>query len=319
MAVKERNRSQMGDDYLQRIKLGGTIESGAIALGCMRMAGMEIKDAEELVRTALDEGIDLFDHADIYGGGESESIFGQVLQRNPGLREELLIQDKCSIRYDYYDSSAEHILQSVDQSLQRLGVETIDLLLLHRPDTLIQPEEVATAFTELHKTGKVSYFGVSNYNSAQIALLQKYLDQRLIVNQLQFSLAHTPLIDSGINVNVQSDHARDLAGHTLEYCRFHDLTIQAWSPLQYGMFEGVFLGSPKYAKLNHEIELLADQYGVPNSAIAIAWIMRHPAKMQTIVGTTNTGRLRDICAASKVRLTREEWYRLYLAAGNPLP
>lgn len=304
---------------MQRIQIGGTLEAGAIALGCMRMAGLEVKQAEALVLSALEEGIDLFDHADIYGGGDSESVFGQVLKRNPNLREKLLIQDKCSIRQGYYDASADHILASVDQSLQRLGVQSIDLLLLHRPDTLIEPEEVAEAFNTLHQAGKVRYFGVSNHNSGQIALLQKYLDQKLIVNQLQFSLAHTPLIDSGINVNVHCDHASDLAGHTLEYCRLHDLTIQAWSPLQYGMFEGVFLGSEKYEQLNQEIQLLAEKNGVTDSAIAIAWIMRHPAKMQTIVGTTNKGRLRDICAASKVHLTREEWYRLYTAAGNPLP
>ena len=304
---------------MQQIQLGGTLQSGAIALGCMRMAGLEVKQAEKLVLSALEEGIDLFDHADIYGGGESESVFGKVLQRNPNLREKLLIQDKCSIRQGYYDASAEHILTSVDQSLQRLGVESIDLLLLHRPDTLIEPEEVAEAFNTLQQAGKVRYFGVSNYNPAQIALLQKFVEQNLIANQLQFSLAHTPLIDSGINVNVQSDHARDLTGHTLEYCRLHDLTIQAWSPLQYGMFEGVFLGSDKYAKLNQEIEILAEQNDVSDSAIAVAWIMRHPAKMQTIVGTTNEGRLRNMCAASRVSLTREEWYRLYSAAGNALP
>lgn len=309
----------MGDDALQRIQLGKVVESGAIALGCMRMADVEIGDAEALVKTAFDQGIDLFDHADIYGEGASEVVFGQVLKRNPGLRDKLLIQGKCSIRQGFYDASADHILRSVDLSLQRLGVEKLDLLLLHRPDTLIEPEEVAEAFTTLQRTGKVSYFGVSNYNSGQIALLQKYVEQKLIVNQLQFSLAHTPLIDSGINVNVHSNHASDLAGQTLEYCRLHDITIQAWSPLQYGMFAGVFLGSPKYEELNQEIQVLADQYSVPNSAIAIAWIMRHPANMQTIVGTTNRERLRDICAASRVRLTREEWYRLYLAAGNPLP
>jgi len=304
---------------MQQILLGGEVKTGAIALGCMRMAGLELNHAEKIVLTAIEEGIDLFDHADIYGQGESESIFGEVLKRNPGIREKLLIQDKCSIRKGFYDASKEHILASVERSLERLGVEALDLLLLHRPDALIEPEEVAEAFNILHQAGKVRYFGVSNYNSSQIALLQKYVDQKLLVNQLQFSLAHTPLIDSGINVNVQSDHARDLTGHTLDYCRLHDVTIQAWSPFQYGMFEGVFLGSPKYEKLNEEIEVLAEEKGVTDSAIAVNWIMRHPAKMQTIVGTTNVERLRDICAASNINLTREEWYRLYLAAGSPLP
>lgn len=304
---------------MQRILLGNEVSSASIALGCMRMAGVGLKQAELMVRTALEEGIDLFDHADIYGRGESESIFGEVLQRNPGLRERLVIQDKCGIRQGFYDSSAEHILASVEQSLKRLGVETIDILLLHRPDALLEPEEVAEAFAALHQAGKVRYFGVSNFNMGQIELLKKYVDQKLIVNQLQFSLVHTALVDSGINVNIRSDHGRDYTGHTLDYCRLHDLTIQAWSPFQYGMIEGVFLENPKYEVLNGQIRLLADQKGVTDSAIAVAWIMRHPAKIQTIVGTMNENRLRDICAAARITLTRQEWYSLYLAAGNPLP
>jgi predicted oxidoreductase len=309
----------MGDDRMQSILLGGQVSATPIALGCMRMAGLEFKNAEEIVLTAMEAGINLFDHADIYGKGQSETVFGEVLRRNPGIRDRMLIQDKCSIRQGYYDASREHIISSVDQSLGRLGVETIDILLLHRPDTLIEPEEVADAFNTLHAAGKVRYFGVSNYNASQIALLQKFIEQRLLVNQLQFSLAHTALIDSGINVNIHSNHAIDYVGNTLEYCRYHDITIQAWSPFQHGMFKGVFLESEKYEVLNQKIRTLAEEKGVSDSAIAVAWIMRHPAKMQTIVGTMNSQRLREICAASTITLTREEWYGLYTAAGNPLP
>ncbi|MCK9525381.1 MAG: aldo/keto reductase, partial [Limnochordia bacterium] len=287
---------------MQKIVLGAKVASAPIALGCMRLAGLNLAAAEQLVHTALEEEIDLFDHADIYGQGQSEVIFGQVLKRNPSLRDKLLIQDKCSIRQGYYDASAEHITAAVDQSLKRLGVESIDILLLHRPDALIEPEEVAGAFDALEQAGKVKYFGVSNYNAAQIQFLQAFVKQKLMINQLQFSLAHTALIDSGINVNMQSDYALDRTGHTLEYCRLHNLTIQAWSPFQHGMFEGVFLTSEKYEALNKQIRILADQKGVTDGAIAVAWIMRHPARIQTIVGTTNVQRLRDICKAPRVHL-----------------
>ena len=302
---------------MQQVVLGNEVPSASIALGCMRMAGLELQQAERMIHTALEEGIDLFDHADIYGGGRSESVFGEVLKQNPGLRDKMLIQGKCGIRKGFYDASAEHILASVDQSLQRLGVETLDILLLHRPDALFEPEEIAEAFRTLHQAGKVRYFGVSNFNSGQIQLLKKFVDQRLIVNQLQFSLVHTALIDSGMNVNIRYDHGRDYTGHTLEYCRLQEITIQAWSPFQYGMIEGVFLENPKYEKLNRQIRLLAEQKGVSDSAVAVAWIMRHPARMQTIVGTMNEERLRSICAAAKVSLTRQEWYSLYLAAAIP--
>lgn len=304
---------------MRKISLGNSISSAAIALGCMRIAELDLKSAERIVLTAIEEGVDLFDHADIYARGKSERIFGEVLRRNPGIRDRIIIQSKCSISNGYYDSSSEHILGSVDQSLQRLGIDSLDFLLLHRPDALIEPEDVAEAFNTLEQAGKVRYFGVSNYNPSQIGLLQKYVGQKLVINQLQFSLAHTLSIDSGINVNVHCDHAIDRTGGVLEYCRFNEITVQAWSPFQYGMFEGVFLISDKYKALNEEIKKLALEKGVTDSAIAVAWILRHPAKIQTIVGTMNEQRLRDICVASEVELSRTEWYKLYLAAGNPLP
>ncbi len=305
---------------MEKILLGGKLASFPIALGCMRLAGLgNAQKAEGVIRTALDEGIELFDHADIYGGGECETLFGQVLKANPSLRQKMLLQSKCGIRKGFYDASREYIIASAEGILSRLGVETLDLLLLHRPDALWEPQEVAEAFQSLRAAGKVRYFGVSNQNAAQLRLLQKWLPNDILVNQLQFSLAHTPIVDAGINVNIHSAHAMDYDGGTLDYCRLNDISIQAWSPFQYGMFEGVFLGSPKYERLNEVIAQLAREKGVTDSAIAVAWILRHPAKIQPVVGSMSEQRLKDICAATRITLTREEWYRLYLAAGNPLP
>ena len=218
-----------------------------------------------------------------------------------------------------WDYSREYILESVDKSLKRLRTEYLDILLLHRPDTLMEPEEVAEAFEILEKEGKVRYFGVSNQNSMQIELLNNYCDNRIKINQLQFSIVHCDIVDSGLNVNVHNEAGANRDGSVLEYCRLKNITIQSWSPFQYGMFEGVFLNSEKFPELNRQIEELAEKYQVTNSAIAVAWILRHPARIQTIVGTTNRNRLTDVCKASEVNLTREEWYALYMAAGKVLP
>lgn len=304
---------------MKQLLLGNGIKTGAIALGCMRIARMEDAAAEKLVFTALENGIDLFDHADIYGGGESEAVFGRVLARNPGLREKMVVQGKVGICKGYYDASREHIVKAVEGSLRRLGVEYLDTLLLHRPDALMEPEEVAAAVRELKDAGKIRVFGVSNENAAQIALLSRYLPGEVAIDQLQFSLAHTPIIDAGVNVNMHSDHAVVREGGVLDFCRLHEITIQAWSPFQYGMFEGVFIGSPKYPELNKALDELAAEKGVIPSAIAVAWILRHPARIQAIVGTTKPVRLAEIAKAYDTPITRQEWYRLYLAAGNPLP
>lgn len=295
------------------------INASEIALGCMRLSSKSIKEVSELINTALEEGINFFDHADIYGGGRSEEIFAEAIGMNSNIREKIIIQTKCGIRRGYYDFSKKHILESVDRSLKRLRTEYIDILLLHRPDTLMEPEEVAEAFSILHTTGKVRNFGVSNFNPMQIELVSKYLNQRIIVNQLQFSLAHTGMIDFGFNVNMKVEQAINRDGSVLEYCRLKDITIQAWSPFQYGFFEGVFLGNDKFKELNNKIDEIANKKGVPSIAIPIAWILRHPAKIQPIVGTTNPSRLKDICKASGVELTREEWYELYRSAGNKIP
>lgn len=215
--------------------------------------------------------------------------------------------------------SKEHILKSVEGSLKRLKTDYVDVLLLHRPDTLMEPEEVAEAFETLEKQGKVRYFGVSNENAMQMELLNHYCGGRIVADQLQFSIAHCDIIDSGLNVNVHNDAGTNRDGGVLEYCRLKNITIQAWSPFQYGMFEGVFLGSEKFPELNKLIGELAEKYQVTDNAIAVAWILRHPARIQTIVGSTNKKRVEDICKASDVRLTREEWYALYMAAGKQLP
>ena len=230
-----------------------------------------------------------------------------------------MLQSKCGICRDHYDASKEHILEAAHGILRRLGVDHLDSLLLHRPDALMEPDEVAEAFETLHRTGKVRYFGVSNENSGQLALLERAMPGKIIINQLQFGVAHTGMVDAGMNVNIHSDHAVVRDGAVLDYCRLHDITIQAWSPFQYGMFEGVFLGCEKYAKLNEELRKVAEAHGVSDSAIAVAWILRHPAGIQTIIGSMNPQRIADIARAQDVALTRQEWYRLYLAAGNPLP
>ena len=299
--------------------------ASVIALGMMRISDMRLKDIDELIKVALDNGINFFDHADIYGKGKCEEMFADAIGMNPRIREKLIIQTKCGIRDGFFDSSKEHILNSVDGSLNRLKTDYIDVFLLHRPDTLMQPEEVAEAFDLLRQSGKVKFFGVSNQKPYQIELLQKYLDKagiEIIINQLQLSITNTGMIDSGLNVNMQNAHSVNHDGDVLEYCRLKEITIQPWSPFQYGFFEGAFLGNrEKFPKLNEVIDRLAKKYNVTNSAMAIAWLLRHPAKMQPVVGSTNQTRIAEICKAPDVgvNLTRQEWYEIYRAAGNALP
>ena len=305
---------------MKQILLGGRVPASEISLGCMRISGLEPKAAENLVRTALDEGINFFDHADIYGGGRSEEVFAQAVGMCPSVRERMLIQTKCAIHDGIYDFSKEHILRSVEGSLRRLKTDYVDFLLLHRPDTLMEPEKVAEAFDVLRRSGKVRHFGVSNQKSLQMELLNRALDgEKLLIDQLQFSVCHTGMVDSGLNVNMKNSAAQDMDGSVLEYCRLNNVTIQPWSPFQYGFFEGVFIGSDRYPELNAVLDRIAEERGVTSSAVAIAWILRHPARMQPIVGTTNAARLKEICAASRVELSRAEWYEIYKAAGNRLP
>ena len=304
---------------MRTIPLGKTgLAVPAVALGCMRLTALDERGAQAYIRTALEYGANFFDHADIYGGGTCEELFGKAIAGIP--REELIIQSKCGIvpgkRYDF---SREHILRSVDESLKRLKVEYLDVLLLHRPDALMEPEEVAEAFCELKASGKVRHFGVSNQNPMQMQLLQKYRPMPIAANQIQLSLACCTPISAGIHVNTGEEAAVDRDGSVLDYCRLNDITIQPWSPFQYGFFGGVFLGSEKYPELNAAIDKLAEKYGVSNTTIALAWLLRHPARLQPIVGTMNLDRLRDCLRAPDIVLTRQEWYDLYLAAGNTLP
>lgn len=294
------------------------LKVSSMVLGCMRIAKMEVGAVRALTETALEAGINLFDHADIYGKGESEEVFGKAL-KGTSLRERVVIQSKCGIRPGFYDSSKEHILVSVEQSLKRLDTDQLDILLIHRPDALAEPQEMAEAFTQLKNQGKVRYFGVSNHNPAQINLLQQALADKLLFNQLQLGLMHTPMIDQGINVNTQFDGAVDRDNSVLAYCRQHGITVQAWSPFQYGFIKGVFLGNPDYPDINKALEEMAEKYSTTPTALAAAWILRLPQSMQVVVGTTKETRVREAAKAADITLSREDWYALYRAAGNKLP
>lgn len=304
---------------MKHITFGANQQASVIAAGTMRIAGMDEKTADTFVRSALDAGVNFFDHADIYGGGKSEEVFGGLLHKDASLRKQMLIQSKCGIRSGYFDFSREHIIRSVDGSLKRLQTDYLDCLLLHRPDALMEPEEVQQAFETLHKAGKVLSFGVSNMNPMQMQLLKTGVTFPIAANQVQMSIAHTPMLDAAFNVNMSIAPAINRDGGVLEYCRMNDIAVQAWSPLQYGFFEGTFLGSEKYPELNRQLEALAEKYSVQKDTIAYAWLLRYPAKMQVITGTTNPDRLRSAARAADVTLSREEWYALYRAAGNKLP
>jgi len=294
------------------------IEVPTVAVGCMRIGGMTDSEVSQFIESAVECGGNFFDHADIYCGGKSEEVFGRVL--TPDLREKLIIQTKCGIvPGKMYDFSYEHIIESVEGSLTRLGTDYIDVLLLHRPDILMEPEEVARAFDHLKNSGKVRHFGVSNQNRYQVELLQSYLDMPLCANQLQFSIMHTSMVSSGINVNLYNDSATVCDGGILDYCRLKGITIQAWSPMQNGFFEGCFIDNDKFPEVNRAMDEVAEKYGISKTTLAIAWILRHPARMQPITGTTNPGRLRDCLKATEVTLSREDWYKIYTAAGNELP
>lgn len=300
-------------------KFLGEREISRVALGCMRIGDMTEKQADEHIQNAVDCGINYFDHADIYGGGKCEEVFGGVLKRNPGLRDKIIIQTKCGIRRGMYDFSKEHIISSVDSSLKRLGIEHIDVLLLHRPDLLMEPDVVAEAFDELEKSGKIGAFGVSNHSPAQIELLQRSVNQKLAVNQMQLSIPHAYLISSGANVNMNNEDGTVRDGYLRDYCRLNNITIQPWSPLQHGFIGGAFLDNEKYAGLRKVLCEIAEKYGVSDTGIAIAWLLRLPEKMQPVVGTTNLQRVREIAEAADIEMSAEDWYRIYTSAGYQLP
>ena len=297
-------------------------ELSEIVLGMMRIEDKSVKEVEELVETALSVGINAFDLADIYGRGRCEELLGLVLKNRPDLREKMWIQSKCGIRieeFTYFDFSKDYIIKSVDGILQRLKIDHLDSLLLHRPDALMESDQVAEAFDLLYKQGKVRDFGVSNQNPMMMELLKKDVKQPLAVNQLQLSAAFTPGFESGFHVNMEDSQAAIRDGSIFEYCKLHDVVIQAWSVLQFGYFKGNFVGNEKFQALNQVLDRLAFKYGVTPSTIAISWILRYPAKMQAVVGTTNPKHLREVSQAANFSLTRKEWYEIYLAAGNNLP
>lgn len=297
-------------------------ELSEIVLGMMRIKDKSVKEVDELVETALSVGINAFDLADIYGRGRCEELLGLVLKNRPDLREKMWIQSKCGIRieeFTYFDFSKDYIIKSVDGILQRLKIDHLDSLLLHRPDALMESDQVAEAFNLLYKQGKVRDFGVSNQNPMMMELLKKDVKQPLAVNQLQLSAAFTPGFESAFHVNMEDSQAAMRDGSIFEYCKLHDVVIQAWSVLQFGYFKGNFVGNEKFQALNQVLDRLAIKYGVTSSTIAISWILRYPAKMQAVVGTTNPKHLREVSRATNFSLTRKEWYEIYLAAGNNLP
>jgi predicted oxidoreductase len=323
---------------MKTIQLGSTsLEVSRIAYGCMGLGGSwertvpvseETKrEAVQAIRTALDQGINFFDHADIYRWGKSEEAFAAIWSEVPNLREKLMVQSKCGIvmqgarpasTVGQFDFSYEHITRSVEASLKRLQTDYLDVLLLHRPDPLVEPEEVARAFDVLHASGKVRYFGVSNHTAGQIKLLRKYLQQPIVANQLELSLLHLHLFDEGVVFNQEAMHGEG----TLEYCRQHQITIQAWGPLKSG---AVITGeedppSPAAQEVAQLIAALAQAKGVSAEAIALAWLLRHPAKIQPVIGTTRPERIQAACEADQVELTRDEWYRLFIAGrGDRMP
>lgn len=299
---------------------GCALRLPCLGMGCMRMSVKTVDEVEKLLHCAIELGINFFDHADIYGNGEAEIVFGKALKQSSIMRKDIIIQSKCGIRNGAgYDLSKKYILSSVDGILKRLQVERLDFLLLHRPDALWEPDEIAEAFDQLHDSGKVRYFGVSNQNAFQMDVLQSATGHKLMVSQMQFSIAHSQMIDSGLYVNLSQEGAVNRDGGLLDYCRKNEILMQAWSPLQYGFFEGSFINSPLYPGLNQVLLRLAHEKKVDSAAIALAWLLRNTISVQPIIGTMNMNHLKEAARAAEVELTREEWYEIYCAAEKQLP
>lgn len=290
-----------------------------IGIGCMRIADMSTDQADTFIKSALDAGVNFVDEADIYGGGKSEEVVGSVLEKDPSLRDKLFVQSKCAIHDGMFDFSKDYILKSVDGILERLRTDHLDSLLLHRPDALMEPEEVAEAFDELKQSGKVLAFGVSNQNPYQMDYLQSALSMKLWTNQVQMSCAHTVMLDAGFNVDMHNDAGIMRDGGIIPYCQKNHMALQVWSPLQMGYFEGVFLGNEKYKELNEKLTEIGEKYGVGADVIAYAWLLRIPGKMQVVLGTTKSERVVNAAKAADITLSRSEWYDIYRAAGNQLP
>ncbi|MDO4667803.1 MAG: aldo/keto reductase [Streptococcus sp.] len=309
---------------MKYLNVGGELKQASqLILGCMRMAEKSGDEIVAILKTAEEIGINFYDHSDVYAGGQSEAKFAKGLQTAKIPRDKVIIQSKCGLRdvhqNYHFDFSKDYIVSSVEKSLQRLQTDYLDILLLHRPDALIEPDEVAEAFHQLHQDGKVRYFGVSNQTPYQIELLQKSMNQKLLVNQLQFGPAHTIMVDEGLNTNMHNRFAIFRDGGVLDYCRLKDITIQAWSPFQVDLAQGLFMKHPDYRQLTDVLQQFANQYQISFEAMVLAWILRHPAQMQPIVGTMNTSRLASMAQAFDISLPRSEWYQIYKSAGNNLP
>jgi len=312
--------------------IGANFESTRIVYGCMNLGNNRNRgeltenqmrsEAVKTINAALEQGINFFDHADIYGKGKSEEMFSEIWKLHSGLREKIILQSKCGIRFEgdpksdsphRFDFTYEHIINSVEGSLKRLKTEYLDILLLHRPDPLVEPEEVAKAFDDLRWSGKVKYFGVSNHTGYQIDLLKKYVTQPLIVNQLEINLIHSDLINAGVITNQRNPKDFIRGEGTLDYCRLNDITIQAWSPLALGSYDD-------NSNLSEMISEIAKSRNVSKEAIVTAWLLKHPAKIQPVIGTRRPERIEAICKADSIELTRDEWYKLFIAGrGEDLP
>jgi predicted oxidoreductase len=299
-----------------------SLEASRVILGLMRIAELDDKEIQSLVGAARDSGINFFDHADVYGGNHGcERRFGDAITFAPADRDSVIVQSKVGIRDGFWDFSKEHILESVDESLAALRLDYLDILLLHRPDTLVEPDEVAAAFDSLKASGKVRNFGVSNQTPPQVELLKRSVRQPLAFNQVQLSITHAPLIAAGIAANMAGlDQSIDRDNGILDYARLNNITLQAWSPFQKGFFDGVFIGDREnFGPLNDALDEIAATHGVTPTGIAVAWITTHPATMQVVLGTTTPSRVIESAAGSDIQLSREEWYRLFTAAGHTLP
>lgn len=307
---------------MEKIQLGNSdLSVSRLVLGCQRMGEKTVPEAASVLKAALAGGINFFDHADIYDGGESEVRFGEAFARLGLTRQAVYLQSKCGIRDGFYDLSPEHIMESVEGSLKRLGTDYLDVLLLHRPDALMVPEEVGRTLDDLKTRGMVRWFGVSNHSSSKLELaFSKVTVQPVpIINQLQLSLSHADILSADLNCNRSGAQGSDHTGYVLDYCQTRGITVQAWSPLQRSSGNGSFIGAPDQLELNAKLSELAVKYSVSPEAVAIAWLLRHPAKIQPIIGTMNPVRITALCKATQIQLTRQEWYGLYRAGQHFLP
>lgn len=316
------------------------LHASSLVYGCMALGGADwsnqtaytsddVKEAHKAVETALSIGINMYDHANIYKSGKAEQIFGEVLKERKDLRDQIILQSKCGIRFaddkasfTRFDFSKDYILGCVDDILSRLGIEYLDVLLLHRPDALVEPEDVAAAFDRLQASGKVKWFGVSNMSAGQIRLLQSYLDMPIIANQLEMSLYRHNWVDVGVNVNQDPAGNNIFPEGTLEYCRMENIQIQAWGPLAQGLYSKDS-GEHKNPIVQETAKKLAS-YAMAKSttveSILLAWLLRHPAGIQPVIGTKTPNRIEACKDATQIQLTREEWYDLWITArGVPMP